>query len=334
MTRTDLTLRLEAVVARHIGAPGTVSALVPVTGGATKHTYSFYAQVGDVRLPFILQLSTASADKAATFTPRLTARQDAALMKAAIGRGVPAPRVCALLEPGDGLGDGYITARIPGEALGKKIVHDPAFEKARQALTVQFGRSLAGIHGIDPARHPQLMAFGAAAQIEGFAGIVEHYGVRSPVLAYALAWSREHAPASGPVTVVHGDFRMGNVMVDQDGLAGVLDWESAHTGDPMQDLGYLCVNTWRFGSALPVAGVGTREQLFSAYEAAGGCPVNANAVRFWEAWGSIKWAIGAMRKGLRYRDKLGPPTLEQCVIGRRMEEPLWDFFELIGQENA
>ena len=69
---------------------------------------------------------------------------------------------------------------------------------------------------------------------------------------------------------MHGDFRHGNLIIGPDGVRAVLDWELAHLGDPMEDLGWICVNSWRFGEIdKPVGGFGTREELFAGYEAAG-----------------------------------------------------------------
>ena len=88
----------------------------------------------------------------------------------------------------------------------------------------------------------------------------------------ALQWLKRHRPPEpARLSLVHGDFRNGNLMVDDDGLRAVLDWEMAHLGDPMEDLGWICVNSWRFGRhELPVGGFGTREQLFAGYVEAGG----------------------------------------------------------------
>lgn len=326
--------RLAAVIGRDIGMPGTVLSLSPITGGATKHTYVLDAAMGNTSRRLVLQLSTASGpgDKAASLTPRLSASEDAQLMRAASALGVAVPHVRAILRPEDQLGAGYITDFVDAQALGRAIVFDDSFSAARQVLIGQCGFALAAVHRIPVSEHAYLRPYPAHAQIEAYAGIVDHYGLRSPELEYALAWARSHLPEERTPCVVHGDFRMGNLLTDASGLRCVLDWESAHTGDPMQDLGWLCMRTWRFGGALAAAGIARREDLFAAYEAAGGAQVDPHAVRFWEAWGNVKWSIAAMRKGLRYRDGVAP-TLEQCAIGRRMEEPLWDFFRLIEGED-
>jgi aminoglycoside phosphotransferase (APT) family kinase protein len=125
---------------------------------------------------------------------------------------------------------------------------------------------------------------------------------------------------------VHGDFRIGNFIVGEDGIRLLLDWEIGQAGDPMQDLGWVCVKTWRFGGKYPVGGFGTREALFKAYEKASGHRVDPMHVRFWEAFGNAKWATGCLRLGTRGVEEI---NVERSTIGRRIEEPLWDFFTLI-----
>jgi len=125
---------------------------------------------------------------------------------------------------------------------------------------------------------------------------------------------------------VHGDFRAGNFIVGEEGIRCVLDWEIGQSGDPMQDLGWVCVKTWRFGGKNPVGGFGTREDLFAAYEKAGGQQVDPEQVRFWEAYGSVKWGVGCLGLGTRGVEE---NNVERCAIGRRIEEPLWDFLNLI-----
>lgn len=333
MTAAAITERLLKVVRREITPDAEITSLVRLTGGAAKQTYAFTVPHDGGPAKFILQLASKPAKLVSELTPRLSATEDAALMRAAEAQGVLAPRVRAVLEEEDQLGPGFVTDFVEGEVLGRKIVHDEEYCTARKRLVAQCAENLASAHRIPAGDHPYLRVYPATAQIDAFSREVAHYGVRTPELAYCFAWAREHAPENPVMTVVHGDFRMGNLLTDRSGLRCVLDWEVAHLGDPMQDLAWLCVRTWRFGGRKPVAGIGEREELFAAYEAAGGRKVDRDAVRFWEAWGNVKWAVMALRKGLRFRES-GEPRLEESAIGRRMEEPLWDFFQLVGREVA
>ena len=326
MSNDDFASRLQAAVARHLGPPATIHGLSQLTGGANKTTWSFDAEAGGARHQLILQLGVATEDPVADLLPQLEPEQDARVMIAAAEIGVPAPKVRAILEPPDGLGHGYITERVAGETLGARIVRDEKFAGARTAMARQCGEILAAIHRIDVSKVPFLMRQDAAEHVEAHRKVVDHFGLRLPALDMALKWSAENAPKKARHTVVHGDFRTGNLIVGEDGIRCVLDWELGQTGDPMQDLGWLCIRTWRFGGRAPVGGFGSREDLYAAYERASGYPVDPAHVRFWEAFGNVKWAIDCLRLGARGVEEVG---IERCAIGRRIEEPLWDFFNLI-----
>jgi aminoglycoside phosphotransferase (APT) family kinase protein len=330
MSSEDFSSRLQAAVARHVGAPGTIHDLQRLTGGANKTTWSFDADIAGARAQFILQLSSARANDEsnplAGVSPHLTADEDARLMIAAVKAGVPAPRVRAILEPDDGLGGGYVTERVAGETLAVKILRDEHFAGARNLMAKQCGAILAAIHRIPTAEVPYLMKLTPAEHIAAQRRIVEYFGLHLPALELGLKWAEQHAPRNARHTVVHGDFRAGNFIVGEDGIRCVLDWELGQSGDPMQDLGWVCVKTWRFGGKKPVGGFGTREDLFEAYEKASGQSVDPAHVRFWEAYGCVRWGIGCFSMGARGTEEVG---IERCAIGRRVEEPLWDFFNLI-----
>jgi len=330
MSSEDFIAQLQAAVARHIGAPGTIHDLQRLTGGANKTTWSFDADVAGERAQFILQLASARANDAdnplAGVSPHLTADEDARLMIAAVKAGVPAPRVRAILQPDDGLGGGYVTERVAGETLATKILRDERFAGARATMAKQCGTILAAIHRIPVAEVPFLMKLTPAEHIAAQRRIIEYFDFHLPALELGLKWAEQHVPRNARHSVVHGDFRAGNFIVREDGIRCVLDWEIGQSGDPMQDLGWVCVKTWRFGGKKPVGGFGTREDLFEAYEKASGQSVDPAHVRFWEAYGSVRWGIGCLSMGLRGMEEVG---IERCAIGRRIEEPLWDFFNLI-----
>ena len=136
-------------------------------------------------------------------------------------------------------------------------------------------------------------------------------------------------PEQLPATVVHGDFRLGNVIVDEHGLAAILDWELAHVGDPMEDLGWLCVKAWRFGGDLPVAGLGAYDDLFAAYSDASGRPVDPDVVRWWEVLGTLKWGIMCIMQANAHLSGASR-SHELAAIGRRVCENEYDLLALMG----
>jgi aminoglycoside phosphotransferase (APT) family kinase protein len=328
--------QLETALARHTGQPAKVHDLQRLTGGANRTTMSFeVGEVGEVgeaaepggrRRQLIIQFGTPIEDPLAGIAPEITTEQQARLMIVAERAGAPAPRVVAILEPADGLGEGYITEHVAGETLGVRIVRDDRFVAARRVMARQCGEILAAIHRIDLAEAPFLTRQDAAQHVAAHRRLIDSAGFKLPALELAMRWAAENVPRNQRLAVLHGDFRTGNMIVGEDGIRCVLDWELAQAGDPMQDLGWLCIKTWRFGGAEPVGGFGSREDLFAAYESASGHPVDPAHVRFWEAFGNVKWAIHCLRLGMRGVEEVG---IERCAIGRRVEEPLWDFFNLI-----
>jgi aminoglycoside phosphotransferase (APT) family kinase protein len=322
--------RLAAAVRRHLGAPGEVRDLARLTGGATKRTWSFDAVVGGETLPLILQQTPperllATAERAA---PSIHGAHDAALLGAAVRAGVPAPRVRIVLAPEDGLGEGTVTERVAGETLARKINTDARFAAVRPTLASQCGAILAAIHRIDPMGLDFLVEQTAREQLAAYRALADACDHPLPALEHGLRWVADNLPSAPRTCVIHGDFRNGNLIVGDDGIRCVLDWELAQIGDPMLDLGWLCVKTWRFGGPHPVGGFGHREELFRAYEQAGGGTVDPAHVRFWEAFGCIKWALMCVQKGLGELHG-ARRTVEAVAIGRRIEEPLLDFLDLI-----
>jgi aminoglycoside phosphotransferase (APT) family kinase protein len=326
MSNEKIASRLQAVISRHLGPPGTIYNLRQLTGGASRSTWLFDAEASSERHRLIMQSGGVWADRATGLVPQLEPEGDAQLMIAASEVGVPAPQVRAILEPADGLGRGYVTDFVEGETLGQRIVRDAKFAGARALMAKQCGEILAATHRIDLARVPFLMRQDGAAHIEAHREVVDRFGLQLPALDMALKWAADNVSKNARHTVVHGDFRLGNLIVGEDGIRCALDWELGQSGDPMQDLGWLCIRTWRFGGAAPVGGFGSREDLYTAYERASGYSINPAHVRFWEAFGNVKWVIHCLRLGMRGVEETG---IERCAIGRRIEEPLWDFLNLI-----
>ncbi len=166
----------------------------------------------------------------------------------------------------DGLDAAWLVVeRLDGETIPRKILRDAEWAAARAALTAQCGRALAAIHTIDPhaiAGLPPVDPLGNPLPY------LDLLGEARPALELGARWLHERLPATGSRVTVHGDFRLGNLLVGPDGLRGVLDWELAHAGDPAEDIGWLCAPAWRFGGAGEVGGFGSLGDLLGAYEAA------------------------------------------------------------------
>ena len=219
--------------------------------------------------------------------------------------------------------------RIEGETIARKILRDEQFANARPILARQLGGVIAGIHDLPAAKLPKLREMTSTKELVAMEREYRSFGRPRPVFELALRWLRERDPGpSKEVTLVHGDFRHGNLIIGPDGVRAVLDWEIAHFGDPMEDLGWICVNSWRFGEIdKPVGGFGSREDLFAGYEAAGR-KVDPDRVMFWEVMGTLRWGI--MCCGMMQRFRSGPDhSMERAMIGRRSSETEIDLLRLL-----
>ena len=245
--------------------------------------------------------------------------------------GVPVPRVYWCDPTAERLGAPFFAMeRLTAETIPRRLLRDEKYAGARAGLCDQLGQALATIHGIDLGDSPlgQLLeapespASAAESEIRKTADGYRTLALEPhPVLDLAERWLLAHAPTTDRLHLVHGDFRLGNFMFDESGLVAVLDWELAHWGDPVEDLAWICVRAWRFGRhELPAAGLATREALVASYEAAGGAPVDLEALHFWEVMGNFKLALVFIGQARAYLDG-AHKTVDLAALGRRIAEP-------------
>ncbi|MBI3737072.1 phosphotransferase family protein [Candidatus Sumerlaeota bacterium] len=315
-----------------------------LSGGANQETWAFDAMTKDGRIPLILRRAPGGADaahrggkSAESETAGVsgnagTLEMEAGLLRIVAGTGAPVPEVIRVLMPEDGLGPGFIMKRIEGETIAPKILRDEAFAKIRPGLARQCGQILAQIHATPVEQLPAISHMPVRDLIRRNRDLYDRYDHPHPVFDLAFRWLEDRVTESPRMTLVHGDFRNGNFIVGPEGIRAVLDWELAHVGDPMEDLGWICVNSWRFGNMdKPVGGFGEREDFYRAYEQAGGV-VDRGRIHFWEILGTLKWGIVCMtmcdifRSG---RDR----SLERAAIGRRASETEIDLLRLIEEEG-
>lgn len=316
---------LERLARERLGGDG-VAGVARMSAGATQEIWRFTLLKDGGETPLVLRRAP-GGDRVSDGGVGL--ETEAALIGAAGAAGVPVPAVPYVLSPADGLGHGFLMGFVEGETLGGRIARSQALAGARVGLARQCGEILARLHAVDPTVFPTLRRAGAAELLEQYLETYRATDLPRPVFEMTFRWLEAHCPPP-PVRprLVHGDFRNGNMMIGPDGVRAVLDWELAHIGDPMADLGWICVNSWRFGVAdKPVGGFGLREELWAGYEAAGGEPVDRAHVRWWEVFGSLRWGVmcAAMTGSFRSAD----PSVERAVIARRASETEVDLMTLL-----
>ena len=321
----ELAGKLQAAWRRARGIAVDIDALRPLSSGASSNTFAFEAVASGLHERCILQLDAGGE----SFVSALSKSEQARAQQAAFAAGVRTPEVLLCVGADDGLADGFVSRFVDGETLGKRIVGDSRYADARRALPQQCAQALAGIHALDADALAFLPLRTATTQIAELAARHRHYGENLPVFEAAFAWLAAHPPPARAPCVIHGDFRTGNLLVDDDGLAAVLDWELAHRGDAMEDLGWLCMRSWRFGrDDLPVGGFGRRAELHEHYERASGTAVDPAAVHFWELLGTLKW--GVICQWFAHRRLRGELRhLEPAVIGRRVSEVELQLLDLL-----
>jgi aminoglycoside phosphotransferase (APT) family kinase protein len=329
---------LADALAAVLGA-GAVTGVARLSGGASRETWAFTAD----GTPLILQCERPGGLRKAGMATEV------GLLRAAGAAGVPVPGVVssdAEAAAAEALGSSWmIVDRVEGETIARKILRDDAYAAARPVLAAQCGDALARIHGIDPASVPGLVASDQVAQFrEALDAVAEPH----PAFELGFRWLEANRPdraaggskgpsgsgsdgppePPGPQAVVHGDFRNGNLVVGPDGLRAVLDWELAHLGDPLEDLGWLCVRAWRFGAAPRVGGFGDVDELVGAYEATSGTTVDRAAFHWWEVLGTLKWGIICVVQASTHLTGV-IRSVELAAIGRRVCEVEHDLLLLL-----
>ncbi|MEY2766389.1 MAG: hypothetical protein RI912_51 [Actinomycetota bacterium] len=292
----------------------TITGLARLSGGASRETWRFDADGSAL----ILQRQRDGAVRPMT--------TEVSVLRAAHAGGVAVPEV--VVDGGDSsaLGNSFMVVRaVEGETIARKILRDDEFSAARTRLTAEIGTAMARLHSLPVASAPGLAE---QDEVTMYRRVLDDLGEPHPVFEVAFRWLEANRPAEGERAIVHGDFRLGNVMVDGRGLVAVLDWELAHIGDPMEDLGWVCVRAWRFGGGKPVAGLGDYEELFDAYEAAGRPRPDIDVVRWWEVLGTLKWGIMCITQAASHLNGFAR-SHELAAIGRRVCENEWDLIGLL-----
>jgi aminoglycoside phosphotransferase (APT) family kinase protein len=323
---TELQTKLRAVLAPALGADVAITNLRALTGGASRSTWAFEAVTGDRRRPLILRTGPPDDVHAGM---ELEARSQAA----AAAAGAPVPDILVADDSPAALGNPFLICdEIKGETIVRRIQrqHDAADGQAgRTRLLRQCAQALAAIHRADAcdpglAREDQLAAWRER---------LDAMGDTTATFEWAFRWleaNRAPASQSSPPVLVHGDYRMGNLIVDGSDLAAVLDWELVHIGEACEDLAWFCIRAWRFGAPAGQAagGLGSIDSFLRAYEQASGTTVDRMAFHWWLVLATLRWGVICRYQAERHLSGEFR-SVELATIGRRVCETEWDLLELL-----
>lgn len=319
----ELSAALAQVLAPVLGGDVAIDNLQALTGGASRTTWAFDA-VTTARRALILRTGPPD-DMHATMETEAEVQQRAA------AAGAPVPTIVTADNSPAALGNPYLICEaIAGETIARRI-HRSLDGAGRQRLLAQCARALAQIHtaapgDIDLAENDQLAEWRER---------LDEMGDTTATFEWTFRWLASRRPAPSPTRLVHGDFRMGNLIVDDSGLASVLDWELVHLGEVYEDLAWFCIRAWRFGASedLGAGGLGSVESFLSAYESASGTTVDRAAFRWWLVVATLRWGVICRYQAERHLSGQ-TPSVELAAIGRRVCETEWDLLDLLSRRPA
>jgi aminoglycoside phosphotransferase (APT) family kinase protein len=307
---------LQAALAEVLGRAVETGEPVLLAGGASKEAWAVDAE----GLPLLVRRAAVGVIHSHT----LTLAQEFEVLCAAHEAGVTVPRPYGYVPDLEGR-EAFVMERLDGETIGRRIVQRPELAAARAALPLQLAEELARIHAIPPARLPFL----GEAGLEALARELEETGEPHPAIELGLAWLRAHPPRERAPAVAHGDFRLGNVVVSEHGLVGVLDWEFAHLDTPVRDLAWPLVRAWRFGvPERRLGGIGEVEPYLARYNELTGLDVGLDELAWWELAGNVAWAVGCLTQARRHltgQDR----SVELAILGRLAAEVEYEIVHLL-----
>ena len=307
-----------------VGVEGEVSKLEPLTGGASKEIWKFEVSKDKQSTKMILRRGSGIEGPLAIKTA-----DEARIQKEVIKVGAPVPTILAVSKNEEELGDSYIMNFVEGESIARKILRDKEYKKALPVLAYQCGEAIARIHNVDIDNFSFLPKKPAEEQLEDLYSTYQSFEQPSPVFEYAYLWLKEQDFSNFQESLVHGDFRLGNIIVNGEGLQSIIDWELAHIGNPLQDLGWVCGNSWRFGkNDKVVGGFGELEDLLKGYNSISKFQVNNEMVKCWQVFGTFRWGVICLIQAYAHLNGT-INSIEKAAIGRRVSETEIDIVDLL-----
>jgi aminoglycoside phosphotransferase (APT) family kinase protein len=303
---------------------GEIINLEPLTGGASKEIWKFEVKLKDKSEKYILRRGSGIEGALAIKTS-----DEAQIQKTVRKLGALVPEIISVSSLSEPLGDSYIMKFVEGETIARKILRDAEYKNALQNLAFECGESIAKIHQADIAEFSFLPKKTVNEQLSDLYETYTLFNQPSPVFEYTYLWLKEQNFGEINDSLVHGDFRLGNIIVSQDGLQSIIDWELAHVGNPLQDLGWICGNSWRFGNTdKVVGGFGNLEDLLDGYNSVSEYQVDEETVKAWQVFGTFRWGVICLIQASAHLNGT-INSVEKAAIGRRVSETEIDIVDLL-----
>ena len=303
-----------------------IKQLIPLTGGASADINRIILANDDE----LIVRRTLSQEKSVMAIPKIL---EAKIQKVVKKNGAPVPAIIFEFSEGEEIGEGYVMEAISGETIPRKILRDEKFATARGKLPFEIGKSLAKIHQtqLDDLKALDQVTF--TDSLEKLFQVYLSFNQSQPVFDLAFKWLEAQELTDYRNVLVHGDFRFGNFIISEENLESIIDWELAHIGNPMEDLGWLCVRSWRFGNVEKrAAGLGDIDELIAGYESNSKIKVDKSQLDIWQLYGSLRWGIICMVQTFAHLSG-AVNSLEKAAIGRRVSETEFDLMNMIKNKN-
>jgi aminoglycoside phosphotransferase (APT) family kinase protein len=286
----ELSERLARYLSERDGVPTEISDVARIPGGASRETYRLKArQRGAVRGMILRrdpETSLIDTDRATEYAAYVAAFRSGV---------IPVPEPLVLEQDERHLGRPFsLTAEIPGCETNVQLIPPERRRKVAEQKWSILGRLAAlDIDALDLRRHfPTPRPEEAARrELDYWAGVIEKDALQpQPIAEAAVRWLRRNLPpAPAKLALVHGDYRSGNFLFDGEGeIRGILDWEMAHLGDPLEDLGWSFDPLWAWPEKHLAGRLAPRLDAIRIFEAASGLKVDLDVFRWWEVFASLK----------------------------------------------
>ena len=303
-----------------------IKQLIPLTGGASADINRIILANDDE----LIVRRTLSQEKSVMAIPKIL---EAKIQKVVKKNGAPVPAIIFEFSEGEEIGEGYVMEAIPGETIPRKILRDKKFAFAREKLPFEIGKSLAKIH---QTQLDDLKALDQVTFSDSLGKLFQVYlsfNQPQPVFDLAFKWLEAQKLTEYGDVLVHGDFRFGNFIISEENLESIIDWELAHIGNPMEDLGWLCVRSWRFGNVEKrVGGLGDIKDLIAGYESNSDIKIDESQLDIWQLYGSLRWGVICMMQTFAHLSGM-VNSVEKAAIGRRVSETEFDLMNMIKHKN-